>query len=210
MPDVLKLPPFHLPRRQGQPRMFALQCLYPGQLISAHHSFPRLDQGGSISVQVADVIDFGVKVLVLRGFQPIAYPVRFQVPLSSSLAAWRGEIRSTMPCWMISSANSRLVHWLIGRPLWLGASHARDMIWQTCSGVIRAGAPGRGASRNLSSRLRSSKLAAGSPSQRLRQNRTVSTSRLTSRAIWLLFRPAAADRMTLPRRANCWGVLNQS
>ena len=114
-----------------------------------------------------------------------------------------------MPCWMISSANSRLVHWLIGRPLWLGASHARDMIWQTCSGVIRAGAPGRGASRNLSSRLRSSKLAAGSPSQRLRQNRTVSTSRLTSRAIWLLFRPAAADRMTLPRRANCWGVLGR-
>ena len=108
---------------------------------------------------------------------------------------------------MISSANSRLVHWLIGRPHWLGASQARDMIWQTCSGVIRAGAPGRGASRNLSSILRSSRMAACSPSQRLRQNRTVSTSRPTSRAIWLLFRPAAADRMILPRRANCWGVL---
>ena len=88
-----------------------------------------------------------------------------------------------------------------------GASQARDMIWQTCSGVIRAGAPGRGASRNLSSILRSSRMAACSPSQRLRQNRTVSTSRPTSRAIWLLFRPAAADRMILPRRANCWGVL---
>ena len=50
-------------------------------------------------------------------------------------------------------------------------------------------------------------MAACSPSQRLRQNRTVSTSRPTSRAIWLLFRPAAADRMILPRRANCWGVL---
>ena len=35
MPDVLKLPPFHLPRRQGQPRMFALQGLYSGQLISS-------------------------------------------------------------------------------------------------------------------------------------------------------------------------------
>ena len=30
-------------------------------------------------------------------------------------------------------------HWLIGRPL--GASQARDMIWQTCSGVIRGGSP---------------------------------------------------------------------
>ena len=50
-------------------------------------------------------------------------------------------------------------------------------------------------------------MAACSPSQRLRQNRTVSTSRPTSRAIWLLFRPAAADRMILPRRTNCWGVL---
>ena len=87
MPDVLKLPPFHLPRRQGQPRMFALQGLYSGQLISAHHSLPRLDQGGSFSVQIADVSDFGVIVLVPGGCQPIAYPVGFQVPLSSSLAA---------------------------------------------------------------------------------------------------------------------------
>ena len=80
MPDVLKLPPFHLPRCQGQARMFTLQGLYPGQLISAHHAIPRLDQGGSISVQVADVSDFGVKVLVLRGCQPIAYPMGFSGP----------------------------------------------------------------------------------------------------------------------------------
>jgi hypothetical protein len=30
MADVLKLPPFHLSRGQGQTRMFALQGLHPG------------------------------------------------------------------------------------------------------------------------------------------------------------------------------------
>ena len=128
MPDVFKLPPFHLPRRQGQTRMFALQGLHPSQRIGAHHPFPSLGQGGSVAVQVADVSYFGVKLRVLRGCQPIANPVRFQVPLSSSLAAWRGEIRSTMPCWTISSATSRLVHWLMGRPCWLGASQAKATI----------------------------------------------------------------------------------
>ena len=87
MPDVFKLPPFHLSRGQGQSRMFALQGLCPGQLISTQRSFPLLGQGGSIAVQGADVRDFGVKVLVIWGCQPISYPVGFQVPLSSNLAA---------------------------------------------------------------------------------------------------------------------------
>ena len=50
------------PGAKGKTRMFALQGLYSGQLISAHHSLPRLDQGGSFSVQIADVSDFGVIV----------------------------------------------------------------------------------------------------------------------------------------------------
>jgi hypothetical protein len=116
MPEVLKLPPLHLPRGQRQTRMFALQGLYPGQLISAHHPFSGLGQGGSISVQVADVSDFGVKVLVLWGCQPIAHQMGLQVPLFSSRAAWRGEIRSTIPWLTTSSATSRLLHWLMGRP----------------------------------------------------------------------------------------------
>ena len=54
MPDVLKLPPFQIPRRQGQPRMFALQ-LYSGRPSVQHHSLPRLDQGGSFWYRCADV-----------------------------------------------------------------------------------------------------------------------------------------------------------
>ena len=116
MAKVLKLPPLHLPRRQGQAGMFALQSLNSGQFVGAHHSFRSLGQGRGISVQLTNITDFGIKVRVIWGSQPIADQVGPQVPLFSSLAAWRGEICSTMPCPMISSATSRLVHWLMGRP----------------------------------------------------------------------------------------------
>src|SRR6266550_216627 len=49
-----------------------------------------------------------------------------------------------MPRRTISSANSRWLHWLIGRSESAGFSHARAIIWHTCSGVNFAGAPSRG------------------------------------------------------------------
>ena len=59
-------------------------------------------------------------------------------------------MRSTMPRPMISSASSRALHWLMGRSESAGISQARAMIWQICSGVIRAGRPDLGASRGRS------------------------------------------------------------
>ena len=50
-------------------------------------------------------------------------------------------------------------------------------------------------------------MAACSPSQRLRPEPYRIHIQAHFAGYWLLFRPAAADRMILPRRANCWGVL---
>jgi hypothetical protein len=46
-------------------------------------------------------------------------------------AAWRGEIRSTIPRFMTSAATSRPVHWLIGRADFAGVSHARATMRHT-------------------------------------------------------------------------------
>jgi hypothetical protein len=54
--------------------------------------------------------------------------MRLEVPLLSSRAAWRGEMVATMPRAVISSAISRLLHWLIGRPAVIGAAQARATI----------------------------------------------------------------------------------
>ncbi len=47
---------------------------------------------------------------------------------------------STMPLFVMSSARSWLVHWLIGRPVVAGAARASATTWQTWSAVIRADA----------------------------------------------------------------------
>ncbi len=174
MPYVLKLPSLYpstgsgqaLTRSQRQAWVLALKSLYPSQLVGAHHSLSLLCQGRSLLVQTTYVTDFFIKLLILSRSQPIAYQVWFDVPLCNTRAAWRGEILSTMPT--ISSAISRLLHWLMGRSERLGASHATATIWQTCWAVIRAGAPGRGASVRRSWMLTSSRLAAANPNHRLR------------------------------------------
>ena len=51
-----------------------------------------------------------------------------------------------MPRARTSAAISRSLHWLIGRPERAGASQASATIRQTCSSVMRAGVPERGAS----------------------------------------------------------------
>ncbi len=78
---------------------------------------------------------------------------------------------------MISSAISRLVQWVIGRPDSLGASQAMATMAQICSGVMRGFLPDRGASRRRSSKLNSEKGIGWKSIQRSRQSRTV--SRLT-------------------------------
>lgn len=128
-------------------------------------------------------------------------------PFFSSLEAWRGEIVSTMPRLLISSAISLPVHWLIGRPVSSGFSQANCTIWQTWSAVKRGGVPGRGRSSRRSSILKSSREIGCNSSQRWRHNRTVSLVISSSLAISRLFLPEFAKRTIRPRRAFCWLVL---
>ena len=112
-----------------------------------------------------------------------------------------------MPRFLISSAISRLVHWLIGRPESSGFSQAIASIWQRWSAVIRAGAPGRGRSSSRSATVKSSNETGCNVNHRSRHCRTVSTVIPNSLAIWALFLPSAAARTIRPRRAICCDVL---
>ena len=158
MPDIFKLASFDLARQHGQPRMFAFQGLHPGHFIGAHHRFAVLAQFGSFLINRIDVFHFFIKPFIwLRG-QPVADQVWLDPPFFNSRAACRAEIVSTMPRCIISSAISRLVHWLIGRPAFSGFSHAIATIWQVCSAVIRAWPSWTWddrLSRSLTSRVRS-------------------------------------------------------
>lgn len=112
-----------------------------------------------------------------------------------------------MPRFLISSAISRPVQWLIGRPESSGSSQAIAMIWHTWSAVIRAGAPGRGMSSKRSS-MPSSLIGTGCRSNHLsRQRRAVCTSIPSSPAISALFFPLAAANTMRARNAICWRVL---
>lgn len=108
---------------------------------------------------------------------------------------------------MISSAISRAVQWLMGRPESSGSSQAMASIWHRCVAVIRAGAPGRGRSSNRSSTLRSFSAMGLKVSHRFRHNRGVSTLIPTSPAIWALLFPSAAAKMIRARKAICCRVL---
>ena len=103
-----------------------------------------------------------------------------------------------MPRLMISSANSRALHWLIGRLESAGISQARAMIWQICSGVIRAGRPDLGASARRSTTL------PGLSRQRARHCRTASESRCRRRATsWVLSPSAAKSTMRARTTTFC-------
>ena len=111
-----------------------------------------------------------------------------------------------MPRLTISSAISRLVQWVMGRPDWLGASQAMAAMAQICSGVIRGRLPERGASRRRSSKLNSDKEIDRKSIQRSRQSLTVSRLTCRARAMAKLLRPSAASKMRWARRAICCGV----
>ena len=112
-----------------------------------------------------------------------------------------------MPRRTTSSASSRPVHWLIGRPVVAGGSQASATIRQTCSGVIRAGAPGLGASASRSATPSSASGTARDRRQRARHWRAVPTSSPRARATALVVRPSAARSTTRARTASCWPVV---
>lgn len=113
---------------------------------------------------------------------------------------------STIPRAMISSASSRWLQWLIGRSEPSGCSQANAMIWQICSGVIRAGAPDRGASASRSATLTSSSGTSRNPRHRRRQSLAVSKSIPRVVLIWVLVSPSAASNTSRARVASCCPV----
>jgi hypothetical protein len=115
-------------------------------------------------------------------------------------------MRSVIPRRTISSASSRWLQWLIGRPELFGCSQASATIWHTCSGLRRGCTPGRGASARRLAALTSS---SGNPRQathRRRHNPTASTSIGRRRATSALLYPRAAKSTTRARRANACPV----
>src|SRR6266699_3866977 len=205
MADIFKLTPLDFARNQRQTGMFAFECLDPGQFIRTEGSFALLSQAGSLFIQPTHAFDRFLPLWIVRWRQPVADQVRLEIPFFNNRAAWRGEICSTMPRAITSSAISRPVQWLIGRSL--GCSQASATIWQVCSAVIWEGFPGRCISSDPAPTERSSSGTPCKPVQRVRQLRTVSTLTSRSLAIWLVFLPEAAARIIRPRRASCWGVL---
>jgi hypothetical protein len=127
--------------------------------------------------------------------------------LFKSLAACLGEISATMLRAIISSAISRPVHWLIGRPDFSGISHASASSWQRWSAVIRTGPPGRGRSSKRSSTLSSSSGIGSRESHLSRHCLTMSRLTSTSRPIAELSFPSPASSMILARLAICCRVV---
>ena len=116
-------------------------------------------------------------------------------------------MRSVIPRRTISSASSRWLQWLIGRPEPLGCSQASARIWHTCSALRRGWTPGRGASASRLATLTSSSGMPRQPIQRRRQSPTASTSIGTCSAIAVLLYPIAASSTTRARRTSAWPVL---
>ena len=127
--------------------------------------------------------------------------------LFKSLAACLGEIVSTIFRVIISSASSRPVHWLIGRPDVSGSSQASASSWQRWSAVIRGGPPGRGRSSSRSSTLTSSSGIGSRVSHLSRHCLAVNRVTPTFLAIAELSFPSAASRTIQARLAICCRVL---
>ena len=114
-----------------------------------------------------------------------------------------------MPRFITSSATSRLVQWLMGRPDSSGFSQANCWIWHTWSAVIRTGFPGRGSSSSRSSMLKSDRSIGCKSTHLCRHWRTISRESFCSRTIWLLLLPSLAANTIRALLAICWRTLRR-
>ena len=128
MPGILELTAQDMACLHGQVRMFALQRLHPGQLIGADGAFSSLGPLGGRRVELTPLDNFLAALGIWDGCEPVAEAVRLKPPFFSSRAACRGEICLRIPRAITSSAISRPVHWLMGRPALAGASQAKAAI----------------------------------------------------------------------------------
>lgn len=128
MPNILKFTPQDVSGEHGQVGMFAFQRLHSGQLIHADRAFVLLGSLCGLGIELAALHDFLFPLRVFFLGQPIAKPVWLEAPFLRRRAACRGEICVTIPRAFSSSAISLPVHWLMGRPVFAGASQARAAI----------------------------------------------------------------------------------
>jgi hypothetical protein len=130
---------------------------------------------------------------------------------------------STIPRLRTSSATSRGVQWLTGRPESAGASHATATIWTICSAVKVAGVPERGESVKAStitvvrplSLLPSASICSSLEARahhRLHHNCTVPRLRCIWRMTWQWVAPVSRAKRILARRtrAGDWSDGGQS
>src|SRR4030067_340225 len=207
MPNVFKLPAFDLARRHRQTWVFSFQGLNAGHFIGTQHGFALCYQFWSLLIQRIDVIHLLIEPLIRFLGQPVTDQVRLEAPFLSSREACRAEIVSTIPRFTSSSAISRPVHWLIGRPDFSGFSQAICSMWQIWSAVKRGGVPGRGKSSRRSATLKSFSAIGCKSHQRRRHNRTVSREVFNSLAISGVFLPSVANNTIRPPRAFCCAVV---
>src|ERR1700687_4454851 len=189
MPNVFEFAAFDFAGSQRQVGVLAFQRLHPRHFVGTHDRFALFSKHGRLLVQAVYLRDLFVEALIGFRGQPIANQVGLDAFFSNRRAAWRGEIFATIPRFTISSATSRPVHWLMGRPDCSGFSQASFSIWHSWSAVIRAGVPGRGRSSKRSAMLKSFSETGCKSNQRCRHKRTASNETASCLAISALFMP---------------------
>src|SRR3974377_2341236 len=199
---VFEFAPFDFARHHRQARRCALQCLNAGHLVDGDGA-ASIRRSGRGLVNLTDVRAFGVESRIrLRG-QPVTDAMGLEVCFFFKKSPTEScERFGTRPRFMASSAISRWLHWLMGRSLSDGFSHAIAINAQICSGVYVGGAPDRGASVSRSQTERFSSACR----QRLRQCRTVFGQTPSCRALSRTPRPRAPWGIMGARSASCCGV----
>src|SRR5438034_1089027 len=114
MPFVLELSLQDVSALYGQIRVFARKGLDACHFIRTQGRFATLSPFLSGLIDLIDVGDLRVRLRVGFGGQIVAHQMRLEIPFLSKRAAWRREMYATMPRFIISSAISRPVHWLMG------------------------------------------------------------------------------------------------
>lgn len=109
---------------------------------------------------------------------------------------------STIPSRMAWLANSCCVQWVMGTPWASGFSHANATIRQICSGVMRAGPPGRSSSLKRSAAERSTCCV-----QRARHSRTVFSATPNRQATADRPWPCADSKMIRARSTRRCGLV---
>jgi hypothetical protein len=136
---VLELDALRLagPWRQGGMEPF--KGLDAGLLVRADDVGALLVKARRLCVGLADLPNVGLVLLgvlqLILGSQPVLTLVWAEIPPFRTRSTCLGEMDSTIPRCITSSASSLGVQWVTGRPLSSGTSQATAMICASCSAV---------------------------------------------------------------------------